>query len=129
MKLGTDVSIAECRRSGYLVMEYKQRDLFPRGVMNKDCGVTFSQSNPEAWNDAGKPDISSDAPLWALSPYDTEWSWNDLIDLVDTPRRLRTLREVCDVSRALLEIPAPLPRELLLLAGVVNDCFGLVQVM
>jgi len=31
MKIGTDVSIQECRKSGYLIMDFKVRGLFPNG--------------------------------------------------------------------------------------------------
>jgi hypothetical protein len=47
MRIGTDASLSECYREGYLVMEYKKRELMPKGVFNKDCVVRFIEYIPE----------------------------------------------------------------------------------
>jgi hypothetical protein len=47
MKIGTDASLRECMASGYLMMEYKVRELFPKhlnGKMDKDCFVSFEKT-------------------------------------------------------------------------------------
>jgi len=45
MKIGTDISIAECRRSGYMVMEYDHYALVNGNSINKDVRCTFSVSS------------------------------------------------------------------------------------
>ena len=58
MKIGSDVSIAECRRSGYVVMEFKVKELFPvKGVLDKERAIEVSVSNPKYWTDSGTPQV------------------------------------------------------------------------
>lgn len=59
MKIGTDISIAECRNSGYMVIEFKKRELIKKGVLQKDAYVDCTQSNPECWK-KGRPIIGFD---------------------------------------------------------------------
>lgn len=51
MRIGTDVNLSTCYEEGYLVMEYKKRELFSgRGkdkIFNKDCAVRFLRHLPE----------------------------------------------------------------------------------
>jgi hypothetical protein len=82
MKIGTDVSIAECRREGYLVMEFEVKKLFPKGrkkPMDKTAAVNFTYSNPHRWNDSGKP--MPGIPRDELFYLDTWLSYGDLLEL------------------------------------------------
>jgi len=59
MKIGTDISIKECRDVGYLVMEFKVKELFPDGKnkpLDPDCLCHFTRSFPLYMRDpfAGK---------------------------------------------------------------------------
>lgn len=47
MKTGTDTSIAECRTSGYPVVEHGKTPLHPQRLYR------LTISNPEAWTDSG----------------------------------------------------------------------------
>jgi hypothetical protein len=81
MKIGTDVSLAECRDSGYLVIEFKKRELIKKGVLQKDVCVHCTISNPEAWEN-GRPLIgftTYDAkyPLYLV---DTWYDWDAAIE-------------------------------------------------
>jgi hypothetical protein len=46
MRIGTDVSLDVCRAEGYLMMDYKKRELFVNGVFQKDCYVRFITHAP-----------------------------------------------------------------------------------
>lgn len=47
MKIGTDASLQICLEEGYLTMEYKKRELMPKGVLDKLYSVRFVQSVPD----------------------------------------------------------------------------------
>ncbi len=68
MKIGTDVSIAECRKSGYVVIEYKAKELLHKGVLDKTCAVKVTSSYPENWSDAGKP-LFGCSPLYVTNGF------------------------------------------------------------
>jgi len=75
MKIGTDVSLKECWESGYLVMDFKVRDLFPNGRKNgidKDAYVNFYRSDGGAMGLG----ISGITKI-----VDTCACWNDLMEM------------------------------------------------
>lgn len=68
MKIGTDASIRECRDSGYIVIEFKKRELIKKGILQKDVYVDCTQSFPERWQN-GRPMVGY--------TYDQLYSIND----------------------------------------------------
>lgn len=81
MKIGTDVSIRECRDSGYMVIEFKKSELIKKGILQKDVCVKCSQSFPESWTN-GRPNIASileNEPIWAVNPDEISHSWNSIM--------------------------------------------------
>lgn len=130
MKIGTDVSIAECRCSGYMVIDFGagkdfSRKLIKKGVLDKDCPVTLSVSNPEAWNDSGKPIINTDIPIWNLSPHDTEYSWNDLMEFLNYSDRRASIASTCDWENCAPNFDNPNEYDLLHLASDIHCCYSL----
>ena len=131
MKIGTDISIAECRRSGYMVMDFKKKELVKKGILDKNANVTLSASNPIAWNDAGKPMINSDhygnqlihSPLWSLEP--TNYSFNDLLDLIKTTERFESVASCCDWKNCQPNFDNPNEYDLLHLASDIHCYQGL----
>ncbi len=47
MRIGTDLSLAECSREGYLMMDYKARELMTKGKLNPDVEVRFFAHVPD----------------------------------------------------------------------------------
>ena len=124
MKIGTEVSIAECRRSGYMVMEFKKRDLIKKGVLDKDCEVTLSVSFPESWNDAGKPMIGFDWwSLWSLEPI--RYTFNDLMEILDNPEYLEQVESCCDWKNCKPNLETPTEYDLLHLASDIHNVRGI----
>ena len=131
MKIGMDISIAECRRSGYLVMDFKKRELIKKGKLDKDAVVIFSASDPMAWNDAGKPMINSDRygnrlehiPLWSVD--NSEYSWNDLIGFINTPEKMESVASCCDWKNCKPNFDNPNELDLLCLASDIHCCMGI----
>lgn len=76
MKIGTDISLAECRKEGYMVIEFRVKELYPNGRKNgidKDHPVNCTKSLPEhcRYGYVGEQIIY----------MDVDWSWNDLVEL------------------------------------------------
>ena len=123
MRIGTDISIAECRCSGYMVMDFKKRELFSNGVLNKKAYATFSVSFPMAWNDAGKPTIGTSLPLWSLEP--TELNWDDLMSYIENPDCRKSVESICDWKNCVPNFDNPTEYDMLHLASDINVVMGL----
>ena len=123
MKIGTDISLTVCRIEGYMVMEFKKRELIKKGKLDKDCEVTLSVSNPMAWTDSGKPLIDSGYDLWVLPP--TTFSWNDLVALIDNPVSLYSVASGCDWKNCTPNFDDPTEYDLLNLASDIQWAIGL----
>jgi hypothetical protein len=125
-KIGTDISIAECRRSGYMVMEFSP-DLIKNGKLDKDVGCTFSVSNPNAWTDSGTPDISKfdTEPLWDLSPHDTEYSWNDLMEFIKDTKKYIMVEKCCDWGKCIPNFDNPTEYDMLHMASDIHFTLGI----
>jgi len=83
MKIGTDVSIAECRDSGYMVIEFKKRELIKKGVLQKDVYVECSQSLPvdDRWQN-GRPMIGyTRHELYSV--IDIAHSWESIMEFFE----------------------------------------------
>jgi len=85
MKIGTDVSIAECRYSGYTVIEFKKRDLIKKGVLDKDCSVHVTISFPERWDESGRPHVGYESH--ELYAHDTCICWNSVYELYEQHKK------------------------------------------
>jgi len=46
MRIGTDLSLKECSNEGYLMMDYKARELMTKGTLNPDVSVYFFSHVP-----------------------------------------------------------------------------------
>lgn len=96
MKTGTDISIAECRASGYPVVEHGKRPLDP----SKRYRLTIS--NPSAWTFCG-----SAVKFGARRPYEVN-GWYSYADLWETFERAGDgIKSFCDFEN----FPYPSPTE------------------
>ena len=77
MKIGIDISIVECRRNGYPVIEFKKRELIKNGILQKDCYVNVTISNPEEWYDNGKVKFNGEFNHFMT---DCNVTWNDVLE-------------------------------------------------
>ena len=111
-------------------MEYDHYALVNGNSINKDVRCTFSVSNPLAWNDAGKPDISKfdkTEPLWDLPPYDTEYSFNELLNILKDEKKREMIATNCDWKNCPIELDNPTPHDMLHLAQDIHFTIGLYQ--
>lgn len=46
MRIGTDLSLKVCSEEGYLMMDYKKRELITKGKLNADVKVRFMSHVP-----------------------------------------------------------------------------------
>ena len=128
MRIGTDMSIAECRFSGYMVMEYNHRELIKKGVLDKTVECGFSVSNPEAWTDVGTPNIHKLDIMWRLSPYDTVYSFNELLEILNEyTERYKSVASCCDWEHCRPNLKNPTPHEMLFLASDMHFSCGLLS--
>lgn len=47
MRIGLDASLSVCREEGYLMAEYKVRELYPNGVFDPDAPIRFFAHLPD----------------------------------------------------------------------------------
>ncbi len=125
MKIGTDISIQECRASGYPVIEFKVRKLFPNGRkegIDKDFSVYVTISEPERW------------PYGYLTKghghgYSCiSWlSWNELVEMIEDSLKNSLESFMKSVDRKILpsKIEKPTEYNLLNLISDFNWNFGL----
>ena len=76
MKIGTDISLSECKREGYTMIEFKVRELYPNGRkngINKDHYVSVTEHYPDYI-------IEEDAFYKGLLMTDTIMSWDDALE-------------------------------------------------
>ena len=73
MKIGTDVSLKTCWEEGYMIMDFKVRELYPNGrkqPIDPDCQVHFYASDGGVFGN----------PL-PCKITDSVYSWNDLLEI------------------------------------------------
>jgi hypothetical protein len=121
MKIGTDCSIPVCRSEGYMVIEFNKKELMPNGVMNKDYKVALTASNPEAWYDNGKVKFQAQ-PIYLL---DEEYSWNDLVKILKSNDREKSVANYADWKNYPINFDAPDEQDFLTLASDLHSCFNL----
>ena len=140
MKIGTDISLAVCRCEGYMVMEYKAKELMKKGVLDKDVQVNFTVSNPEVWTDNGRPCVNSGwqqfkrnhkdsdryAGFWIdLYALDESYSFNELLEFLNYGDRKQKVSAYADWESNPPNLDNPTPFDMLNLASDLNSYFGL----
>lgn len=91
MRVGEDINLRVCLSEGYMIMDFKVRELFPGGrkyLMDKDCYVRFQRSNGYLSHDM---DGNYKYPFWWRQDYpgeffdryalDESYTFNDLVNL------------------------------------------------
>ena len=119
MRIGTDICLVNCRNSGYMIMDFKKRDLIKNGKLDKNCPATFSVSNIESWNRSGTPRINHKDSLWLLVPVN--YSWNDLMRFIKDPKRRE---QICAGTDYELHFDNPSEYVMLHLASDIHFHFG-----
>ena len=79
MRIGTDLCLKECRKEGYLMMDFKKRELIIKKELQKDVTIKFTKHYPDYIleemyghsNPVGVP----------TKILDVEYSANDIWDL------------------------------------------------
>lgn len=126
MKIGTDVSIAECRDSGYMVIEFKKRELIKKGVLQKDVYVECSQSFPVEgrWQN-GRPHIGYERhELYSI--IDISHSWETIMEFFE--KHEESILSMCGAKCRedyCINFDNPTEYDLLNLISDVNSYMGL----
>ena len=130
MKIGIDISLAECRTSGYGVIDFKIKNLFPNGRdsgLDKDAQVYFTRSNPKDWYENGRLKINA---TYCLNGADKGMytskhiSWNEAWDLYLKDKD--AIDDYADVKNCPFNEENPSERDLLILIDTV-DSFSSIQ--
>jgi hypothetical protein len=115
MRPGTDVSLRECRESGYPIIEYFARDLLPDGTLNPEAMIDLTISNPENWpwgvNKIGV--LSRD--LYRRTGY---YCFKELKEAF--LRAGQGIKDYCDWKHCPIELERPHPMDFLHLAGILD---------
>jgi hypothetical protein len=129
MKIGTDVSLSECRDSGYMVIEFKKRELIKKGVLQKDVYVECSQSWPHddcgpRWQN-GKPMIGyTSEELWIVK--DIWHSWETIMSMFESHEKSIMDMSGCKTREEyFVDFDNPTEYDLLSLISDVNSYCGL----
>lgn len=118
MLLGMDVSIQECRASGYVVVDIKHRTETSR--CPKDLEFRITLSNPSFWPGGyAKPGATPDQ----LYIYDIDLSFNELSKRFQQGGE--QIKSFCDFENCPIELKCPLMCDFVQLASVVSGYSGL----
>lgn len=127
MKIGTDVSLRECMASGYLMMEFKKRELFPKhlkGKMDTDCYVTFSATMAHISHTGNGYIKEPGTPAYKLySLYDCGHTFETLMEIYNDHKD--GINQMCGMSHEERELDNPNEYTFLHLASDVNAYCGL----
>ena len=118
--IGTDMSIAECRKSGYAVMD-RQGLVNRKGVLDKDKLVRVTMSNPEYWTCDGHnlPGVLATD----LYVYDNWTSFNDVWEAFEAQGQ--SIKDYCDWKNCPIEHENPTPWDMLHLVQTLLGHGGL----
>lgn len=125
MKIGTDVSIPECRVSGYGVIDFKVKVLFPngrKGGLDKNAEVFFTRSNPEDWFDNGRLRFDAGYCMNGASKgmvTSRSISWNEAWELY--LKNKEAIDSYADVKNCPFNEDDPDERDLLVLIDTVDS--------
>lgn len=123
--IGIDMSIAVCRVEGYMVMKFDPKKLLKGNRIDKDLGVDLTVSNPEAWNDSGKPSIAPQAMEMPLYALDEEYSFNDLLEILKDEKKAESIAKTCDWKNCPINFENPTVYDFLHLASDIHFCYSL----
>jgi hypothetical protein len=127
MKIGTDISLRECMASGYLMMEFKKRELFPKhlkGKMDKDAYVNFEQTM--GWithTENGYPKVPGTPKRRLYSLYDCCYTFNDLLQIYIEYKD--SIDSMCGMTEDDRNLDNPTEYDMLNLASDINAYCGL----
>lgn len=94
MKIGTDVSLDVCRNEGYLMMEFKKRELIKKGVLDPECDVRFYQHLPDY---CLRETYGTERPVGTPTICLNVWlNANDIWDLYQ--RNAKSIDETCGIN-------------------------------
>jgi len=118
--IGTDVSIAECRKSGYVVLD-RQGLVDRKGVLDKDKLVHVTISNPMFWdcNGHNEPGVSKQD----LYVYDNWTSFSAV--LAQFRDAGESIKSFCDWENCPIELENPTPWDMAHLIQTVHAHSGL----
>ena len=120
MKIGTDYNLYTCRAEGYTIIEFKKRELFKGGKLDKDFMVRVTKSWPSGWTEGGKPRMDSLHDLYILDEY---ISWNDAYCVYIEHKEM--IDSVCDIESNPINFGSPTEYDLLNLIDCVGCCCSL----
>jgi len=126
MKIGTDLSIATCRDEGYMVIEFKKRELIKNGILQKDVFVECTQSLAvdDRWQN-GKPQIGYTCDE-LYSVLDISHSWESIMEFFE--RHEKDIMSMCGANNReeyCINFDHPNEYDLLHLISDVNSYMGL----
>lgn len=117
--IGTDKSIAECRKSGYAVID--STGLMKDGKLDKNHLVHLTISDPENWTDNGKPKRGLDRnDLYVVDKY---VSFRELWELFE--EQGKGIKSYCDFENCPFNHEDPSEYDLLHLAQTLSQYCGL----
>ena len=116
--IGTDISIQECRASGYVVLD--QMGLVKKGKLDKDKKVRVTLSNPNEWPDGRNRPGATNHELYI---YDVMLSWNNLWEQFKLQGK--GIRDFCDWDNCPHETKNPTVEDMVQLAQTVSTYCGL----
>ena len=132
MKIGTDVSISVCRIEGYPVIEFKKRELFKEGKLDKNHLVRLTISDPSKWTDTGKTRIfrseeyatgyKSGVNIYVV---EADLSFKDLLDIISKPELRKSIADCCDWENCPINFDNPNEYDFLRLASDIHCHSGL----
>lgn len=116
MRIGTDISLKTCKDEGYLMMEYKVKELTPKSGFNADANVRFISYIPDyLLKEMGHTDNLDGSPLL----LDVTLNTIDVWELYQDSKS--DIDEFCDEDHKFTTTPS----DLLNLASAVNSYCGL----
>jgi hypothetical protein len=126
MKIGTDMSIATCRDEGYMVIEFKKRELIKKGILQKDVFVECTQSLAVdgRWQN-GRPQIGY-TRYELYSVLEIEHSWESIMEYFE--RHEKEIMSMCGANTRedyCVNFDNPTEYDLLHLISDVNSYMGL----
>lgn len=117
--VGLDVSIQECRASGYPVMDV--RGLMDRGgLLRKQHEAYVTISSPEFWPDGRNKPGATRSQLYR---FDGPVSFDELVERFE--QQGEGIKSFCDWENCPIEMEAPSVYDMLRLISIVDQYCGL----
>ena len=121
MRIGTDMSLATCRAEGYLMMEFKKRELITKGKLNRDVWVTFLATGGYVTHDENGYPLEIGTKMW----LEVGHTFNSLMELYEQYKE--SIDSMCGYSTEdrQRELADPNEYDMLNLASDINAYCGL----